>query len=142
MDIDPDEVPKPPYYDTLGIEILDVEPGFAVGVMPVDTDVSASPTTPIAHGGAIASLADSVGYWAVSAANDLSMTPTIDLRIDYHAPATDDLRAEATVTRNGSSVGTVDVDVTVDEKTVATARGVFKTGGGSGGDTAWETPTE
>jgi len=141
MDIDPDDVPRPPYYDTLGIEILDVEPGFAVGSMPVDDAVSASPATPIAHGGAIASLADSVGYWAVSAANDLSTTPTIDLRIDYHAPATDDLEAEATVTRNGESVGTVDVEVSTEERTVATARGVFKTGGG-GEDSAWDTPDE
>jgi len=139
MDVDPDEFPLPPYYDTIGIEITEIEPGAATGRMAVTGAVSASPTTDIAHGGAVASLADSVGYWAVSAANDFATTPTIDLRVDYLAPATADLTATAAVIRNGSSVGVADVEVETDETVVATARGVFKTGGGDG-DSAWEAP--
>lgn len=135
MDL-PDDRPQSPYYETLGIEITDVDDGYAEGRLPVDESVSASSGDPVAHGGAIASLADSVGYWAASAANDFSTTPTVDLRIDYLAPATEDLRAEATVTRNGSSVGTVDIEIETDDELVATARGVFKTGGG-GGDSTW-----
>lgn len=137
MDVDPEEFPLPPYYDTIGIEITDVEPGAATGRLPVTSAVSASLSTDIAHGGAVASLADSVGYWAVSAANEFATTPTIDLRVDYLAPATDDLTATAAVTRNGSSVGVADVEVETGETVVATARGVFKTGGGDG-DSAWE----
>ncbi|WP_255150055.1 PaaI family thioesterase [Halorarius halobius] len=139
MDVDPDEFPLPPYYDTIGIEITEVEPGYATGRLPLTEAISASPSTNIAHGGAVASLADSVGYWAVSAANDFATTPTIDLRIDYLAPATDDMRATATVSRNGSSVGVVDVDVETPDDTVAVVRGVFKSGGGEG-DSAWEAP--
>lgn len=139
MDVDPDEFPLPPYYDTIGIEITEIEPGAATGRMAVTGAVSASPTTDIAHGGAVASLADSVGYWAVSAANEFATTPTIDLRVDYLAPATDDLTATAAVIRNGSSVGVADVEVETDETVVATARGVFKTGGGDG-NSAWEAP--
>jgi uncharacterized protein (TIGR00369 family) len=136
MDGLPEEVPRPPYYETLGIEITTVEKGYVEGRLPVGPSVSAVPEEPLAHGGAIASLADSVGYWAASSVNGFATTPTVDLRLDYLAPATDDLSAEATVTRNGESVGTVDVEVETDDGVVATARGVFKTGGGSP-DSAW-----
>jgi uncharacterized protein (TIGR00369 family) len=114
-----------------------VEAGRAEGRLPVDESVSASPGNPVAHGGAVASLADSVGYWAASSANDYAITPTVDLRVDYLAPATEDLRAEATAVRNGRHVGTVDVDVEAGGDLVAVARGVFKTGGGEGGS-AWD----
>lgn len=137
MDVDPNEFPLPPYYDTIGIEITDVEPGRATGRLPVDESLSASASTVVAHGGAVASLADSVGYWAVSAANDFATTPTVDLRMDYLAPATDDLTATATVTHNGGSVGTVDVDVETTDDLVAVARGAFKTGG-SDGNSTWD----
>lgn len=139
MNVDPSEFPLPPYYETVGIEITDVEPGYAEGRLPLTESISASPSTLIAHGGAVASLADSVGYWAVTAANDFATTPTVDLRLDYLAPATADMTATATVTRNGTSVGTVDVDVATADDVVAVARGSFKTGGGEG-TSAWDAP--
>lgn len=137
MDDLPEEFFAPPYYETLGIEITAIDDGTAEGRLPVEESVSAAPDAPVAHGGAVASLADSVAYWAVSSANDFAVTPTIDLRMDYLAPATSDLRASATVVRNGDQVGTVDVDVEADGEAVATARGVFKTGSSDGGS-AWE----
>lgn len=138
MDDLPEEYFAPPYYETLGIEITEIDDGYAVGELTVDASVSASGGRPVAHGGAIASLADSVGYWAASSAADFAITPTIDLRLDYHEPATDDLQAEATVTKRGGSVATIDVDVEADGSLVATARGVFKMGG-DGGASAWDT---
>lgn len=137
MTLDAGEIPLPPYYETLGIEITAVSSGRATGRLPLTEAVSASPSTLVAHGGAVASLADSVGYWAVSAATEFATTPTIDLRVDYLAPATDDMTATASVTRVGSSVGTVDVTVETPEDRVAEARGSFKTGGGTG-TSAWE----
>ena len=136
--MDAEDIVPPPYYETLGIEIVALEPGWAVARMPVGESVSAAREQPLAHGGAIASLADSAGYWAISAANGFATTPTIDLRTDYLAPATADLRAEATVVRNGESVGVVDVELTSGEETIATARGVFKTGGDPGDGSAWD----
>lgn len=138
MDDLPEEFFAPPYYETLGIEILEIDDGEATGRLSVDESISAAPGEPVAHGGAIASLADSVGYWAASSAADFAITPTIDLRLDYLAPATDDLRAEASVTRSGASVGSVDVTVEAGDDLVATARGVFKTGGGGSGGSSWE----
>lgn len=128
-----------PYYDLLGIEITAVEDGHATGRLELTEELSAAAGTRVAHGGAIASLADSVGYWAVSSANDGALTPTVDLRLDYLAPGTDDLTAEAEVIRDGESVGTVDVLVerAGDDETVALGRGTFKTGGGEG-QSAWD----
>lgn len=137
MDVEPDDLPLPPYYETIGIEITAVGRGSAEGRLPVDESVSAIPGEAVAHGGAVASLADSVGYWAMSAANDFATTPTVDLRVDYLAPATDDLTATATALRNGDSVGVAAVEVTAGDRDVASARGVFKTGGGSGAS-AWK----
>jgi uncharacterized protein (TIGR00369 family) len=139
MDFETTHGGLPPYYETIGIGIDEVEPGYATGRLPVTEAISASATAVVAHGGAIASLADSVGYWAVSAANDFATTPTIDLRMDYLAPATEDLTATATVARNGSSVGLVDVDVETADTLVAVGRGTFKAGGGEG-ESAWDGP--
>lgn len=133
----PEEFFAPPYYETLGIEITEIDDGHAEGRLPLSESLSAAPGDPVAHGGAIASLADSVGYWAASSANDYAITPTVDLRVDYLAPARADLHAEATATRNGENVGNVDVELEAGGQTVATARGIFKTGGG-GGDSAWD----
>jgi uncharacterized protein (TIGR00369 family) len=137
-----------PYYDLLGIEITTIDDGYAAARMELTDEHSAAPGTRVAHGGAVASLADSAGYWAVSSANGGALAPTVDLRLDYLAPGTDDLRAEAEVVRNGASVGTVDVLVehvpddagdaaaggeatnrTSDGEAVALGRGTFKTGG-------------
>jgi uncharacterized protein (TIGR00369 family) len=129
----PDEYFAPPYYETIGIEIRHIDDGFAVGELTVDESVSATTGEPLAHGGAVASLADAVGYWAASSAAGFAITPTIDLRIDYLQPATDDLRAEATVTRQGDNVGSIDIDIELDDQVIATARGVFKMDGDSDG---------
>ena len=94
----------------------------------------------IAHGGVAYALADTVGGAAVIAANG-AVAPTIDMRIDYLAPATGGtLRAEATVLKNGDNVATVEVAVTDDDgRDIAAARGTYKSGGGEG-ETAWRGP--
>jgi acyl-coenzyme A thioesterase PaaI-like protein len=61
--------------------------------------------------------------------------------MDYLAPATGDLRAVADVVRFGGSVAAVDIEVydvgaAEDDRHVATARGVYKTGG-QGEETPW-----
>lgn len=129
--MDAEEIETPPYYETIGIELVEIEPGHAVARLAVGKPVSSAENAPIAHGGVIASLADSAGYWAISAENGLATTPTIDLRMDYLAPATDDVCAVGTVVRNGDSVGVANVETETETegRTVATARGVSKTGG-------------
>ncbi|UHQ96327.1 PaaI family thioesterase [Natrinema halophilum] len=127
---------EPPYYELIGFELLEADDGYARGHIPLTERNSGVNNRLISHGGLTASIADIVGYWAVSSANDFGLTPTVDLRIDYVAPALDDLYAEGTVQRNGDSTATVDVTVTADDEVVALARGQYKTSGASA-ETAW-----
>ncbi|MFO7925736.1 PaaI family thioesterase [Natronomonas sp.] len=126
-----------PFNERLGIEVIDIGDGYAIGELELGVEHSSNPDRVIAHGGVAYALADTVAGAAVVAAN-MTVTPTIDMRIDYLAPATGGtLRAEAEIVRNGNSVATVEVTVTDDEKrTIAMARGTYKTSGVTG-ETAW-----
>jgi uncharacterized protein (TIGR00369 family) len=138
MELDAEAVfSRIPFARTLGIEVESVEPGHAVGRVDLESMHSSNPERMVAHGGVAYSLADTVGGAAVVALAG-SVTPTVDMRIDYLRPATGELlRAEADVVRSGGSVATVDVTVTDgDNEPLAEARGVYKTGGGDGGN-AW-----
>lgn len=126
-----------PFARELGIEISEANDGHSVGHLELADWHSSNPQGMVAHGGVAYSLADTVGGAAAVSAND-SITPTIDMRMDYLAPATgEELNAVADVVRNGNSVCTVDVTVTDGEETrIAEARGVYKTGGGDD-ETPW-----
>jgi len=126
-----------PYAELLDIELVEAADGHAVGRMPMTPDHSSSTGTLIAHGGATYSLADTVGGAAVISMTDRA-TPTVDMRIDYLAPVTSDLRAEADVVRFGGSLALARVEVYDEEDThVATAHGTYKTGGSNEG-TPWD----
>ncbi|WP_435344577.1 PaaI family thioesterase [Haloarchaeobius sp. HRN-SO-5] len=125
-----------PYAEHLGIEVTEAEDGYARGRLELSEEHSSVPGKVIAHGGVVHSFADHVAGAAVISLN-FTPTPTIDIRIDHLAPATDDLIAEAEVVDDGATVARVDVEVTdVTGTSVATARGVYKTAGGDDGS-AW-----
>lgn len=126
-----------PLNEHLGIELQEAEDGQAVGHLELGEEHSSNPEKLIAHGGVTYSLADSVGGAAVVSAN-YEVAPTIDMRMDYLAPATGGtLEASAQVVHNGDHVATVEVDITDDDGTeVARARGTYKSGGGDG-DSPW-----
>ncbi|WP_299233840.1 PaaI family thioesterase [Natronomonas sp.] len=126
-----------PFNDLLGIELLSAGDGRAVGELELSPEHSSAPDRLIAHGGVTYALADTVGGAAAISVNG-NVTPTIDMRIDYLAPATGGvLRAEANVVRNGNSVASVVVEITDgDGEEIATARGVYKSGGPDG-ESAW-----
>lgn len=131
-----------PFSDHLGIEIDNVGDGTATGHIALESYHSSNPGRMIAHGGVPYALADTVGGAAVIS-QTASVSPTVDMRIDYLSPATGDrLVAEAEVIRLGNSVATVAVELT-DETgdQIATARGVYKTDGGDG-ETAWTSEAE
>jgi len=130
-----------PFAKELGIELDEVGDGHAEGRLRLREEHSSNPEHLIAHGGVTYSLADTVGGAAVVSQSE-SVSPTIDMRMDYLAPATADLRAVADVVRFGGSVATVDIEVyDDDEHHVASARGVYKTGG-QGEETPWTAGTD
>lgn len=126
-----------PYARHLGIEVTEADDGYAEGRLSLEREHSSVPGGGVAHGGVAYSLADTVGGAAVMSLH-WAPTPTVDMRIDYLAPGTDDLVAEAEVVRNGDSVAVASVSVRdVTGTHVADARGVFKTGQPDGGS-AWD----
>lgn len=77
------------------------------------------------HGGVIAALCDIAAHAAVAVRLG-DMAPTIDLRIDYLAPARGDLLAKGKLLRLGRSIGRADVEITDPSgKLVAVGRAVF-----------------
>ncbi|WP_254768032.1 PaaI family thioesterase [Salinilacihabitans rarus] len=118
-----------PFADLLGVEVTTVADGHAEGRIEVREELSWNADRLVAHGGVTFTLADTVGGAALVSLVERPV-PTIDMRIDYLAAGTGDLRAEADVVRQGGDVGVVDVAVyaTDDGTHVADARGVYKTG--------------
>ncbi|MEF8790084.1 MAG: PaaI family thioesterase [Haloarculaceae archaeon] len=137
-DRDPTELfDRIPFARDLGIELTRAGDGHAEGRLELAERHTSNERTGVVHGGVTYSLADTVGGAAVFSVVGTS-TPTIDMRIDYLAPATgEELRASAEAVRVGNSVATVDVTVRDGSGTrIAECRGVYKTGGG-GDDSAW-----
>lgn len=122
-----------PFNDHLGIEMKEIGDGRAVGVLELSEIHSSRPDQLIVHGGVTYALADTVGGAAAISVSE-TVTPTIDMRIDYLSPATGGtLRAEGEVIRHGNSVAAVEVTITDDEGTmIATAHGAYKSSGGEG----------
>jgi uncharacterized protein (TIGR00369 family) len=110
---------------------FDVETGmFEVRLASIPFVERASGTRQI-HGGAIASLIDIAGDFALFVMLGHGV-PTINLRIDYLRPAIEtDLTARAMVRKAGRNIGVVDIDV-VDSvgKLVAVGRGTYGTQSG------------
>ncbi len=120
-----------PFTNLVGIEVTEAADGYAEGRVSMREELSSVPGGSVAHGGVTYSLADTVGGAAVITLSE-DVSPTVDMRMDYLAPATDDLVAEAEVLRMGGSVAVASIDVwDVEDHHVATARGVYKTGGDS-----------
>jgi uncharacterized protein (TIGR00369 family) len=132
----PDLFNETPFVKHLGIEVTEASDGYAEASLPFSDELRSNKWGSVAHGGATYALADTAGGAAViSLAEDVS--PTVDMRIDYLAPATSDLRASAEVIRFGSSLAMVQVDIhDEDGNRAATAQGTYKTSG-QGESTPW-----
>ncbi|MEX1670927.1 PaaI family thioesterase [Zhongshania guokunii] len=80
---------KGDHFTTLGICPEYVEHHHVGVSMPYREALIGDPDTGVIHGGAITALLDTCcGFAAATALDDLAMTPTIDLRIDYMCAAT------------------------------------------------------
>ena len=130
-----------PFARLLGIEVTEATEGTATARLEHSDDLLSNPTGEVAHGGATYALADTAGGAAVMSLAGI-VTPTIDMRIDYLSPATDDLVADAELVRYGDSVAVVRVEIhDVDGTHVATAHGTYKTSG-QGEETPWGEDSE
>lgn len=118
-----------PFRELVGIEITEAADGYAEGVLPLEEKHSSNRKNLIAQGGVAYTLADSVGGAAAVSLYE-KPTPTIDFRIDYLNPGTDDLYATGEVVRDGEETALVEVDVHDEAGTqIASGRGLYKTSG-------------
>ena len=108
------------------VERVDIPGERLVLSMPMSDTVERAAGSGQMHGGAIASLIDTAGCFALIM-RTLQPVPTINFRVDYLRPAVGGpILADAAVRRAGKTVGVVDVDVTAqDGKLLALGRGVF-----------------
>ena len=119
-----------PFHKMLGLRIQTMGEGKARASLPFRPELIGDPLRPAIHGGVIATILDACGGFAVW--GNLTMedrVSTIDLRVDYLAPAgADTLIAEAEVVRVGNRVAVVDIRVWQEQnptKIVATGKGVY-----------------
>lgn len=106
-------LPTSPYVAHLGMRLEEIQPGRAVLSLPFSEHVVTIGST--VHGGAIASLIDTaamVAAWSGVAPLETVRGTTVGLSITYLAPANqEDIRAVATVLRQGRSLAYLDVEV-------------------------------
>jgi acyl-CoA thioesterase len=112
--------PPPPYWNLLGIEVVEIDKGYARLVMPFHKKL----TQPygIVHGGAIFSLADSaVAIAVLSIVEPDSRVLTIEMKINFLTPVKDGvMEAKARVLRKGRIIP-AEVDIANNEILVAKA---------------------
>lgn len=118
-----------PFHQWLGLSVINAGEGFVEIAAKWRPEWIVNTEGQYVHGGILASLVD-VGA-------DMSLfsyigrgVPTIDLRVDYHAPARGDLRVVGKTIKYGKRVSVAQAEVFDNEgRLVASGRGVFHTGG-------------
>ncbi|GIW47266.1 MAG: thioesterase [Deltaproteobacteria bacterium] len=110
-----------PFWDLLGIRVVEVREGYAKLCMPFDNKL----TQPygIVHGGALFSLADSAGAVAVASLVGLDKRfVTVEMKINFLNPVREDvMEANAKVVKKGKTIAVSDICVENKEQIVAKA---------------------
>lgn len=72
------------HHHLLGLHIEDHRPGWAKVFLPYGEHIVGNPDTGSLHGGVITTLLDTtMGFSVATSVNELTICPTLDLRIDY-----------------------------------------------------------
>lgn len=115
-----------PFREVVGHEIIEAEDGHAIAELEITEQLSMQRGELIAHGGVICTLADAAAAAAVNSVGE-PPTPTMDLRVDFLAPANGHLTATATLDRATRDIGFASVEVRDEsDELVAKASGTFK----------------
>lgn len=115
-----------PFSAFLGLQVAGIHDGALTVRMPARPEIWRSAGVQQFHGGAIATLIDITGDFAV-AIRAGGPVPTVKIDVDYLRPASGDwLEATAVVRRSGKTLSTVDIEVKrPDGELVALGRGVY-----------------
>lgn len=115
-----------PFQRWLGLKVEEAGEGRLVLGMEWREELVSNPHTKSMHGGVLASLIDLGGLYAVLTTKSVA-TATVDLRVDYHRPASGGpIRALSQVIKLGSKVSSAETQI-LDEagKLLASGRGVY-----------------
>ena len=119
---------KGPYHQWLGLSVINVGDGtIEIGAKWREEWV-VNPDRRYTHGGVLATLVDIGADWAMVKKLGRPV-PTIDLRVDYHAPAMPgDLTIRGKVVRMGSQFSTAEAHILdAQGKLLASGRGTYFT---------------
>ncbi|WP_264843272.1 PaaI family thioesterase [Caldinitratiruptor microaerophilus] len=125
-------MPRNPFRELIGAQVLRVERGRAVVRMPADDRLHNSAAT--VHGGAICTLADAAIATALrSALMPGDLASTIEMKVNFLAPARGDLDAHARAIHVGGATAVGEADVLDAEgRLVAKAIATFHVRRGAG----------
>jgi uncharacterized protein (TIGR00369 family) len=115
-----------PFQRWLGLVVDEVEDGrVAIGVDWREEFVS-NPQSRTMHGGVLASLIDLGGLYAILSAG-ATATATVDLRVDYHRPASGErIRSVSQIIKLGSKVSSAGTEIFgASGQLLASGRGVY-----------------
>ncbi|MGE0628536.1 MAG: PaaI family thioesterase [Hyphomicrobiaceae bacterium] len=121
-------ITRGPYHQWLGLEVVALHDDGIELKAKWREEWIVNPDGKYTHGGILAALVDLTADWAMVVKSGRPF-PTIDLRVDYHAPAMPgDLTARGRIIRMGSMVSTCEATVTdKDGKLLASGRGTYST---------------
>jgi uncharacterized protein (TIGR00369 family) len=109
----------------IGAEVMDLGDGYAQ--LAFEVQPHHKQHLGVVHGGAIATLADHTGWYAVISELETGYTSvTIEIKINYLKPATGDiLRAEAKVMNRTKRTAFATIEIISKDTTVAYATGTY-----------------
>lgn len=121
-------IKRGPYHQWLGLTITEVGDGEITIEVPWRDEFVVNPDGGYIHGGILAALVDLTADWAIATRLGRPY-PTIDMRVDYHRPATKTrLKAKGRIVRIGSTFTTSEATVEdEDGKLLASGRGTYFT---------------
>jgi uncharacterized protein (TIGR00369 family) len=123
-----EKILRAPFHQWLGLKVVELsQDGIALKAQ-WRAEWVVNPDQRYTHGGVLAALVDLAADWAMVQRTGRGV-PTIDLRVDYHAPAMPgDLTARGKVVRFGGQFSTAEATVTDSAgKLLASGRGTYYT---------------
>jgi uncharacterized protein (TIGR00369 family) len=118
---------KAPYHQWLGLDVASIGAGEIELTAKWREEWVVNVEGGYTHGGILAALVDLTADWALVSSNGRGV-PTIDLRVDYHAPTKGDLRAVGKAIKFGKQFSSAEAHVyDASGKLVASGRGVYLT---------------
>jgi len=117
-----------PYHQWLGLQLISAAAGEVEFKATWREEWVISPERRFTHGGILATLVDIGADWALFSTTGRGV-PTIDLRIDYHAPAMPgDLTVRGKVVRAGSQLSCAEARIyDASGRLLASGRGTYLT---------------